>query len=499
MLERGGARSPSARRFAVSFGAMFACLLLWGLSTPMFGSPDEQEHAVYAYALVHGDRGHPTAEGPEFRVPAPYIDEHILCYAFDMEKPASCLELTSEGPDHNAVSTAATYPPFYYYLVGWPSLFSSRLFTLYAMRAVSAMWVALLFAVALENVARVRNRTSLIAGVALATTPAFLFFGASINPSGLSIAAGLALWTAGLTLALGARVAELNRAVARVGAPLCLLLLLRRDALLWSALILLVLVGVTPRNRLRVLVRARAVWLWSVAAIASAAAQVTMSGAETATSLADNATGSASGALADLPFYIQQMGGGVLGWLDTPLPQFVYTVFTYGTVAMGLVALRFAPRRVALAILAVAALVVGAPLIIGTYRYPYFQGRYMLPFTIGLALLAGAGLSDRLGARRSSYRVTVGALVLTGIAHVVAFAHTMRRFTAGAHGPWWFSVPPAWEPPALSPSALLVLFTLAVTAWVVWMALLATPDRRRRAAPSPGEQRSFEARHAVRD
>jgi hypothetical protein len=482
-------RRSGLRRFAVTAGLFFTCLLLWAAAVPMFAAADENQHMVKAYATVRGDAGHIDGDGIlRFSVPAALSGDDV-CYAWQPERPASCLGLESDGPRHDTISRASNYPPFYYFLVGWPTLVNERVSGLYLMRAVSALWVALLLALAVENLRHLRPRATLLVGLALAVTPAVMFFGAAVNPSGLSIAAALAVWTGGLVLVRGPEVRRLSSSVALVGAPLYLLLLLRRDSVLWGALIVLVLLAVAQRDRLRTLSRSASTWIWTLATVLIAALQWVLVGAATASSLDDAGDAGNSGeALRDLGFYRDQVFGGVLGWLDTRLPPLVYVVFSVGTGLLAVLALRFAPRRLAVGVGAVMALMIGIPLAIGAVRYGYFQGRYMLPLAVGLPILAALGLAEGVGARRWPRVLPFVVVPAVAVAHVLAFAQTLRRFTAGANGPWWFTAPPAWRPPILSPSALMIAFAVAIVAWLLWVAALASsgygPTRQVHATPS---------------
>ena len=154
MLESAGLRPTVVRRFAVTYALLFSCLLAWALATPMYGAPDELSHMVRAYAVVHRDGGTKTAGSViEHLLPSEYTDV-TPCYVFRPEQTADCLTLPSPGPDHRVATRAESYPPVYYALVGWPTLFTSRVSGLYMMRAVAAAGVAFLLALALQNPSR---------------------------------------------------------------------------------------------------------------------------------------------------------------------------------------------------------------------------------------------------------------------------------------------------------------------------------------------------------
>jgi hypothetical protein len=480
MLEAGGAGPLGSRSYVVTFVLLFACLLAWAAAVPMYGAPDEPGHMVKAYAVVHGDRGTMNDAGQrEYRVPPEYTDGY-LCYAFDAKRPASCLDLSSSGPDHLQTTRAARYAPFFYVLVGWPSLLTRRVWGLYLMRGVAAAWVALLLSLAMHNILRLRNRGPLLVGGTLAMTPAVFFFGASVNPSGMAIAAGMAVWTGGFALLRSGAVPRqrLPLALTKFAAPLCLFLLLRRDSLLWAGLILISLAAITRRERRRELASSHSAWGWGAAVLASALLQLA-TGTHGATGLVGEAAGGGlSGPWHELPNYIREVGGGVLGWRDSPVPTFVYDVFSGGTVTLVTLSLFLAPRRIAVVVTGLVALVVTAPVAIGAFRYPYFQGRYLLPLAVGVALMAGLGLSESTRSKPWPRYLTLGTLALVAAAHVLAFGQTLRRYTAGAHGGWFFSRATAWQPPVLGATPLAVLYAASIVAVLTWMFVLASARRR---------------------
>lgn len=478
MLEAGASGPRAPRRFAITFFLLFACVGAWSIATPMFGSADEQVHMVTAYATVHGVEGRTNAEDKqEYAVPSVYTGETI-CYAFRPESSASCLFFDSSAPDHTATSTADSYPPFYYLLVGWPSLLHSGLTGLYLMRLMAAVWTALFVALALHSLDGIRSRVPLLLGATICLTPAVLSFGGAVNPTGLSLAAAIAVWCGGIALTRTDQLVRPAHSLARVGAPLCALLLIRRDSVVWAGLICMLLVLITPAERRQQLARSRDARLWAAAAVISAALQLWLSGASTAQSVVTAGDGSLADTWAELHLYVNQMGGGILGWLDTRLPEFVYDVFTYGPALLALVGACVARRRVGVAIAAVTSLALGAPLAIGTIRYGYVQGRYVLPLAFGVPLLGSLAVAERLRGRRFPPAVAMAWLGVLWISGVAAFAQVLRRFTTGAHGGWWFTSEPTWEPPVVSTSAWFTLFCLALGALLSWTYVLFSAGER---------------------
>jgi hypothetical protein len=464
-------------RFLLTFGLIFGVLLVWSIAIPPYGAPDENQHLVKAYAIVHGETGRldPATGERVFRVPA-ILSGDPVCFAIVPNQPASCQQLDSSSAEHETLSRAAPYPPFYYLLVGWPSQVSSGKTMLQLMRGASAFWVSLLVALALHNATRIRRRAPLLPAFLVVLSPVLFFLGATVTPSGVSIAAGLAVWTGGFVLLRGEASDRLGLAVSRVGAPLCLLILIRRDSVLWAALVVLALLALAAADTLRALVRSWVAWLWAAVVVACVVVQLSLSGAETATSIGGG-SGNFRAAVGELPYYVFQMVGGILGWLDTWLPVGVYLVLFLVLGFVVIASLGFAPRRLAALTGLMVAVILIVPVVIGSRSFPYFQGRYLLPFAVGLPLVAALGLVESRVAPGWPKRLGWILVPVVAVAQVGAFAQTMRRFTAGAGGEWWFFSPPSWQPEIASPTTLVVLYAVVLTAALAWLGLTFTqPD-----------------------
>ena len=469
------------RRFASSFLLILACVASWSLAMPLFSAPDEGAHIVRAYAVVHGEQSHPdlATGGSAFYVPAEIVhggNNDDPCFAGNPNQPASCMDLQSDGPQHSVDSSAIGYPPFYYFIVGWPTLLTSGLKSLYLIRLVGALVVALLIALGLESVVRLRRPAPLLLAATVAITPAVLYFGAMATPSGITIAAAFAVWTAGMFLARSKKLDRIGWAAARFGFPLCLFLLLRRDAVFWAALVIATIAVLIPRDRWRLLLRARPLWAWAVACAVCAGIQLLIAGAETGSSVAGQ-VGSTGGdfwrAVADASWLAQQIQGGILGWLDVNLPFPVLFIFVVSTGFLVISAIGFSGRRVSLALLGMTLAIVTIPLLLGTVRWPYLQGRYLLPFTVGLPLVAGLGLSEALKGRLAPRRFLWLLMPLVAFAQIAAFAQAMRRYVSGATAEWWIFSRPQWSPPAASPTVFVLFYIVAIAALFGWLYYLA--------------------------
>jgi Predicted membrane protein (DUF2142) len=458
VLETRDPAGGGLRRFAVTFALLLAALLLWGVSTPMFGAADEDKHMIMAYAVVHGEWPGQSAgsRGPYFEVPAVYYNTNP-CFARKVRVSAACQELHLHGPMQRLQTAASSYPPFYFAAVGWPTLFTSGLRSL-----------AALMALAFDTLGRVAHRGPLVLARALAITPLVFFFGAVVNPSGLTIASALAMWTGGLLLVRGGP--PTRSSVARFAGPLCLFLLMRRDSLYWAALIIGALALLASWDQVRRLARSPEMWIGAAAVAICAALSLLSGGSGDSGLITSGSSGSFWKAVVMTPDYLRQLIG-VLGWTDTVLPFPVYLLFGAMVAFLLLAVWCFGSGRIALVTAAIAAAVIAVPVAIGTTLYPYFQGRYQMGFAVGLPMVAALGITELLDTHGWTWprRAMVLMLAMIGTAQAMSFAQTLRRFTVGPSGRWWIFARPQWQPPHGSPSLLVVLFIAVIAALYCWL------------------------------
>jgi hypothetical protein len=163
---------------------------------------------------------------------------------------------------------------------------------------------------------------------------------------------------------------------------------------------------------------------------------------------------------------------GILGWLDTPVP--LVAVFLFWAVVGALAALALLEfRRSALVFVAclVGAIVVAWLLELGQgLDYGnYWQGRYTMPFAIGLPLLLAwrANSNDWMIDRLAPIIAWSSWLILN-----VAFLAAQQRWGVGVNGSWYPWDWDTWGPP-IAPLLLVV-------GHAVGTAMLATACSRER-------------------
>jgi Predicted membrane protein (DUF2142) len=470
--------NPTARNAAAYFFALLVVVVTWAVGVPQFGAPDEPAHIYKAYGTAHGELlGAPvSAEFPsnlrEFDGPDSLGPPSPSCYNGLPDVPASCVSPISP----HLISSAARYPPFYYGLVGLPVAASGESDSAFAYRLVSAVLCVALLALAMI-VAKRGLRTDVVALQLAVLTPMALFLMASVNPNAIEIAGFVAIW------------ACLSRVVSDARLPIGLLILaswlsaavvlMRPISIVWMAgTVVVAVVAASPQRRRELL--SRRVLAWAVGPTALALVGSWLWLLYSRMEIKDERLTNTLDLADALRRSVDDWGGylrqtiGVLGWLDTTLPSFVYAAWF---VALGLVAvihLRSATRRTFVALVVLVAVWLALPLLINGFTNSRagltYQGRYSLPIFVGAAFLPMFNDRTKLRAPRLSQRTLVGAvLALVVVAEVGAFWEMLRRFTVGVDGKIVLTGDLPWTP-SVTPMLLVAVNAMAMVAvaWSAW-------------------------------
>ena len=489
---------------------------LWALANPVFAGPDEDSHVIRAVALDHGQltgdentkrlrkQLDVTSEVLRVRVPEIYANEQSACFAFQPNATADCSHLEGSTRNVDTLTSAGRHPPAYYAVVGVASwLRHPGASVVYLMRFVSVLITAALLATTTTALRRTPVAGVVAVGVLFAVTPMVLFVGSSVNPNGPEIAAAIALWVCGLVLVSQAHEAVDNRLVAATGIACCVLALSRQLGPLWIALIGATIAVFASPDALRALAHSAWARCWAGLVVACCIAQVTW----------DAIVGSLGytrypNAPTDIPtsdiarFTVGHMFTrykemiGVFGWLDTPSPAVTYVLWTAAVGFLVLVALVWTSRRRLAALLLVIAATVVVPLVLESAAYgsaggPAWQGRYGLPLAVGIPVVAAMAIvSGQRGHELARRRLFVGVGVMLVVAHVLAFAQNLRRYTVGYDGEIQYWKHPKWSPPP-SPLVLTIAYAVFVTAFVAWFLSSASRQGRELACPARGGGSSY--------
>ena len=471
--------TPAAR---VPLLLFVGCLLVqtaWALALPPFRGTDEFDHA-YRAAAVAGGQWRPSGtavdasagRGQLVTVPGDLVAAAgPVCAALPYTGPANCAPVADLGDGRVQVaSAAATYNPVFYWVVGAPSSWWSGAGSLYAMRVTAALLCAALVALAGWMTLAWARTAWPFAAMAAAVTPVMAFSMSVAAPNGLEMCAGLVVWSALLGLR-SAEVTELHGlrilVVASVGA--CVLVTTRTLGPLWLVLIgLSVLVLVGPGRVLGLLRRrpfAAAGCSLTVLVCTLAAVGWTLTASTNALEpFPTKVPNVLTGTLQQLPLWFLQSIAAFPRRID-PAPPLVYVLVAVTGAALLGAGVAVASRRVRVAMLLVLIAAVGIPVLVTvpTIREAgaIWQGRYGLPFHLGLTLLAGTALDARPGGRTLVAPRILGGVLLAA-AHLVAVVAVLereRRTSALAGSGSWLEVP-TWS------VAALLLLGFAAWAWV---------------------------------
>jgi len=448
------------------YGPLF---VLWALTMPLFAAPDEQWHMVNAQGYAHGD------------VTNPFVTDGIpvdagSCYQFMPSVSADCMDLTWGIPGTEIVSRATDYPPASHLIAAIPALFVDGLVGAYIMRVWMALAAAGLFAWAGAVLLRAApSRRLALTGLLLATTPMVAFMSGAVSPSGIT-AASASLFAAGAVhiKAVGAGRVGVAAAVTGLG----LLVTSRRDGLLWAAVLMIAfapmawqpLIGSWRHLRHRT----KAATVVGTVVIATVAGPRLIEYGVNFIRRHDinwsDARIEAKGSFTELS-YIKDLIGR-FGWLDTRLHSFHYIAAILMVLLFVMVACigAHAVQRWAIGVSIVAIFV--SPVIVGLFRSPYMQGRYLFPVWCA-ALMAAAvtALPERL--RR---HVRYGVPILWGAwggVHVLAWYVTLRRHAVGIGGPSTIWDWHAWEPKVVGLSGAAIAAVSVVIVGTIATARLA--------------------------
>jgi hypothetical protein len=338
------------------------------------------------------------------------------------------------------------------------------------MRLATAALALALVALALGSCRTWAHSRVALLGPVVACTPIVVYSCSIVAPNGVEVAAGLAFWAAavGLLVADPGHLRRLALAAAASGATLCTL---RPMGPLWCLLAAVVVLGAVraERGRVQLLVRRRDVQASALVVVLSALQGAIWTIAMGALSLGKvpdpvhTSLGHRIGEVSALvPLWVFQSVAAFPMRDDSTSPAvYVCYLLVFGVLMVS--AWRYADRRVRLGIAAVVVVTLLLPFVTSVTSYDdlgaAWQGRYGLPFALGLVMLAAYSL-DRAGrALPGLWPVLAGALFVG--AQVVSAAYTLHVETGRSplvDSSVWLR-PPMW---------LLVVATVAGAALLWW-------------------------------
>jgi hypothetical protein len=428
--------------------------VLWSLVNPMFASPDEPAHMARAQGFSQLDFS-PPYETDGLPMDAPD------CFKFNGTVTADCAD-NSWGVDGTEVSTKTRdYPPLFHAVAAVPAVFTSGLTGAYVMR----IWMALVCTSLISFAAALltgRGRWPLV-GLLLGLTPMSVFVASTVNPSGITVAFA-ALAVAGAIRQWVWRSADRRTTFALV-IGLLGLLLVRRDGVMTVGVLLAVFAPYWWSADLSARVR-RANWRKGTnAALAVLAASVVIVfvipiGHRFLTNTEVGGNGSRWQALEVMRIYFDHMVG-TFGWIDTFIGPELFTIAAVLAMSMVILGVVAAERRPRMSIIVAFASLFVVPVVFGMFRYPYFQGRYLLPIWLAVAAVSALAVASADIGVVLSRRLSTLLVVGWGVVHAMSFVQNLRRYAVGNAGTWRFAFDSSWHPPTM-PNAVAILALVAV-------------------------------------
>jgi hypothetical protein len=477
----------SARRFAALVLVGVALIqAVWIAVLPPFRGSDEVDHAYRAAAVAHGQwvaGPYATAgRGRLVTVPADIAAAaSAQCWDLPYTRIDNCFALPSSRPGMVQVaSSAATYDPAFYWVIGTVARPFHGAEALYAMRIATASSCALLIGLAAWCLGLRRRTSWRVLGLLLALTPVAVYSTAVAAPNGPEIAAGLLLWCSLLALAENTDGRRERALLTLAGLAATLLCFLRGLGPGFLVVTVGLCVALAPRAFRALAARRR------LGMLAITLAGIAALGWHEFWSHQGNG-GVATFPDKHEPWKLDQPPGWVFGTVaafpfrNQPAPSIVYIVFFTVFVSVLVVAFRVASshRRRLLAVAFVG--VLAMPFVLTAVSYSshgvIWQGRYGLPLAVGVPLLAVLALEDA-GARRGFGLgfARLGSVLLALVA-VPCLVHVRGMEVLRSVS----TDDPSWHPPSI-----VLVAALVVVSALCWAAAGARPrDETPRAAPAP--------------
>lgn len=433
----------------------------WLLTIPPFRGSDEIDH-VYRGLGVAAGQLRAAEPAPEGRGTLVEVPPDVVAAA-----RAQCLDLPYMLPDNCrgvrrlasgdvlVASSAGPYNPAYYVVVGAAGRLVGGAGSDYAMRLASTTWCLLGIGAAALMLSVGGAGAWGRAGLAVGLTPVLVYTTTLPAPNGVEIVAGLVLWTS-LLVVLRRRSPRHDRWMLVVGgAAAAVLCCLRLLGPMWAGLIVLACLASVPWRQVLEVLRGHrvVVALCVVAAVVATAANAWWS-------LGAGLTGTSQDR-AELGGDVQlEIGAQPLVWLlqvvaafplradVAPMPVYALVVIVF--LALVVTALRLGSTRTRWVLATSLAVVVLLPVALTALTMDtqgvIWQGRYGLPFAVGVPLVAGLALDARSAARREGPRIRALAAAMLALAHAWAIGHVLVnevREPVALEDPSWFDPPVA--------------------------------------------------------
>lgn len=444
------------------------------IAVPPFRGSDEFDHAYRAAGVVSGQwlLEEKAADGRRIlvEVPASLVEAAgPQCRELSYTDALNCDGIPAEDAGKRLVATGAgPYNPLFYWVVGAAAHPFTGSAALYAMRAAAVLMCGLCLSAAVAIVVSQSPRLWELVGLTISLTPVFVYSTAVAAPNGLEMCAGLLLWTSLLGLVGGRRPDLERRYLAAAAVAVVLMSVLRMLGPLWVVCTVVTVLVYAGRSDLARLVRAHGTRLLAVGALGLLA----VTGAAAWTVVADGTTSTGTGSTLESP--VSDLAGQSVIWVaqlvaafpyrDQFAPTAAYPLYLLVVLAGLVLAVLRGSRRDRMAVVLAVVLTVAAPVLLTLATVAsqglVWQGRYALPFVVGVMVLAGRVLDDSAWAPDEGPRLAAVALVMTGLAWVLGLHRVVVDELAVPA-----SVRSLWPSPSPYLVDLLCALAFAAFAW----------------------------------
>ena len=482
------ANPPKVRGEWWALAIVILAVVGFALSSPRSASPDESAHQSTAWYVTQYGLP-PTAEGPS-NVPSVFADG--ACFKSDGRQDASCIP--PKQISFPVQERILNYPPLYYWAVGVGqevagAVSSDVYFDVGGRLASTALNLSALLLIALLARQHYRQWGTYLL---LVITPMAAFLWATVNPSGWEVTTGLLF---GYSFARGWWTTEIKRrglwlVLLAVAVTSVLFALSRHSAMVWLAG-LVVAVVVTSKTRLP----RRDQWKVLAATTPGFLAGLLWQMNFPARHSINNPDRVESPGPLDFAHYLMQIEEvlpdrlrqmvGILGWLDTPVPQWLFFLVLMGWAAF--IGYLFARTKIPVLFLVVGFLgVFLVPSVMEMIRWndwPYwYQGRITLPFVIPFLFILLLKYAHR------APRAAASLSIVTGFVLIFMVWQNLMRYAFGI----WDYIPERWSDPAISDIAywLTYLCIALMFIGVVYRLVLVVKERPKIASPAVLAQES---------
>jgi hypothetical protein len=425
----------------------------WIFALPPFRGSDEFDHAYRADAVAQGQWVAPPEQAANGRGallsvrPSIVGSASAMCDSYNYTGRDNCFAV-NELPDGRVrvASAASGNHPAFYWMIGTVGRLGQGEVALTLMRITTALTSTLLAGAAAWMLARFARSRWPLMGVALALTPVLVYSTAVAAPNGVEMAAGLAVWAGLLSLRRTDLQPRDERVLLVVTIAAAIVLCTPRQlGPLWL-LLSVASVGVLTgyRHWWSLLRRHSAISLGGTtmvvcAALANVAWVVsagTLSNQEMSQNLLElpeNRDVSIIGvSLEQLPLWLFQ-SIAAFPLRDESAPVVVYAAYLVAGIIVLAAAAIGSSTRGRLTLVAVTIASAAAPFAITLATVAQtgtiWQGRYTLPFSAGVLVLAGVLLDDRTVTWRWTGPLMLCAGLAAGVSHVVSVVAVFVRET----------------------------------------------------------------------